>query len=151
MKDFKFTCHWDKSLECTNGMFCDICEHQPEDDEKENGRKEPVRIRWQNDYGMIMPYCPSCGEMAYSTERCKFCGQKFIKEEKHPWTKKEVTGGVLDDDGILTCDACGSHDMELISHSRGEGFFDYTWRCRGCGARINVRTLLVKEEDRNHG
>ena len=140
---FRTPCTWNEELECTGGFYCDLCEHQPQDDDKLNGKKEPVKIIWQNDYGMIMPYCPTCGEMAYSTERCKFCGQKFIQEEKKPENKKEITGGTLDEDGYITCEVCGSHDMALISHADGADFFDYTYECIGCGARINVRTLLI--------
>lgn len=140
-------CHWDKSIKCESGFFCGGCEHQPDDDDKPNGRKDPVRIRWENDYGMMIPYCPSCGEMAYSTERCVFCGQKLISENK-PRNKMVVMGGHDDENGIITCDKCGGKDnMELISHADGAGFFEYTYRCGGCGNHITMRTLLNQFEE----
>lgn len=135
-------CYWNKDQKCTGGSYCDSCEHQPADDDKPNGKKEPVQIRWQNDYGMMMPYCPTCGEMAYGTERCKFCGQPFI-QEKEPENKQEIIGGTMNEDGIVVCDNCGCYDsMKLVSHSDGRGFFDYTYRCGGCGKAITVRTIL---------
>lgn len=137
------TCHWNEDQKCTNGNYCDSCEHQPADDDKPNGKKKPVRINWQNDYGMMMPYCPSCGEMAYGTDRCKFCGQKFIQEEKRPENRREIIGGTMDEDGIVVCDNCGNLDsMELVSHTDGRDFYDYTYRCGACGQEITVRTFL---------
>lgn len=32
-------------------------------------------------YGMI-PECPICGEMPYSTEQCYWCGQRFVQDEE---------------------------------------------------------------------
>lgn len=134
-------CYWNNDQKCTGGNYCDSCEHQPADEDKENGKKEPVHITWQNDYGMIMPYCPICGEMAYSTDRCKFCGQRFIQEE-HPENKRTITGGSLEDDGSLTCDKCGCRDLELFAHADGADCYIYTYRCVRCGSHINVETQL---------
>lgn len=134
-------CYWNKDQKCTGGSYCDACEHQPPDDEKPNGKKEPVKIRWQNDYGMIMPYCPTCGEMAYGTERCKFCGQPFIHEEA-PKNKQEIIGGTMGDDGIIVCKKCGNDSMKLVAHADGRGFFDYTYLCMKCENPITVRTYL---------
>ena len=85
-------CNWNKELECKNNHYCGLCKHQPADDDKPNGKRPPVKVEWHNDYGMIMPYCPSCGEMSYSEERCVFCGQKFIKDEDAPKNKREYYG-----------------------------------------------------------
>ena len=143
----KWTCYWNDKLECTNELYCDSCEHQPADKAKPNGRKTPVDIRWQNAYGMMVPCCPVCGEMAYSTERCKFCGQSFNHNDAPPENKREIMGASAEEDGILVCDVCGNYDtMELVSHSDGAGFFDYTYRCGGCGSQIIVRTFLLEEE-----
>lgn len=136
--DFKTKCHWDKSRTCDRGLLCGGCEHQPADDDKINGKKDPVELIYHNDYGMMMPYCPSCGEMAYSTERCVFCGQKFI--EKQPIKNKtEIIGATKTDDGYK-CDKCGVVDpkLTLVFHADGQGFFDYTYRCE-CGNEITVR------------
>lgn len=45
----------------------------PPDEEKVNGLKPPLPYSY--------PYCPSCGEPTYSSERCVFCGQRLIREE----------------------------------------------------------------------
>lgn len=145
LTDFELVCHWDENRKCERGYLCGGCESQPADDDKPNGRKEPVPIRWQDDYGMMMPYCPSCGEMAYSTERCTFCGQKLINEGE-PETKREIIGGKADEDGIITCDDCGNYDsMEVVSHTDGRDFYDWTYKCGRCGKLITVRTYLHGE------
>lgn len=134
-------CYWNEDQKCTNGSYCDSCEHQPADDDKPNGKKDPVKIDWRKEYGMTVPYCPSCGEMAYETERCKFCGQKFIQEEG-PKEKTEIFGATANEDGILVCEKCGNYDsMQMVSHIDGVDFFDFTYRCGGCGNAITVRTF----------
>lgn len=41
-------------------------------------KKDPIKLPIVNDgYGMI-PECPICGEMPYSTEQCYWCGQRFV-------------------------------------------------------------------------
>ena len=79
--DLTMYCHWDKGLVCKKEFYCDTCEHQPAADDKENGKAEPVHIRWAEDYWSgRYPECPSCGNMPYSLERCVFCGQRFLPE-----------------------------------------------------------------------
>lgn len=39
------------------------------------GRKE---VNWYREYGVLAPFCPYCGEPAYDTHRCVFCGEKYI-------------------------------------------------------------------------
>lgn len=80
-------CHWNKARKCDNGLMCCGCQYQPPDDEKPNGRKPLVKLRWVPQFnGMTdgfqpAPECPACGEMPYSTERCVFCGQRFLPGE----------------------------------------------------------------------
>lgn len=88
--DFAATllCHWNSNLPCDHGRMCRACPHQPADDDKPNGKKPPVRLSWIPSFNGMTdcmdtePQCPSCGAMPYSTERCIFCGQKFLKEDK---------------------------------------------------------------------
>ena len=39
-------CHWDKDFRCGVGRMCRGCEHQPEDDDKPNGKMPPVKLLW---------------------------------------------------------------------------------------------------------
>lgn len=40
--------------------------------------KEPIKdIIWVEEYGMIVPMCPSCREPAYEENECVFCHQKY--------------------------------------------------------------------------
>ena len=48
--DLTMYCHWGKGLVCKKEFYCDTCEHQPAADDKENGKAEPVHIRWAEDY-----------------------------------------------------------------------------------------------------
>lgn len=69
--DCTWYCHWDKTLVCKKRFNCDDCKHQPADDDKENGKAEPVHIHWVEDYdGSKIPECPSCGEMPHVLYNC---------------------------------------------------------------------------------
>lgn len=142
---YSHSCHWDKTRECTNNLLCGVCEFQPADDDKPNGRREPVPVRWENDYGMMMPYCPSCEEMAYSEERCVFCGQKFIPTEKPQENVREIVGGHADEDGFLRCDECDCDELSMILHEDGANFFGNTYICKRCGNRVSVRTYRIRK------
>lgn len=37
------------------------------------GREE---VQWYREFGVLAPFCPYCGEPAYDTHRCAFCGRK---------------------------------------------------------------------------
>ena len=39
------------------------------------GREE---VQWYREFGVLAPFCPYCGEPAYDTHRCAFCGKKYI-------------------------------------------------------------------------
>lgn len=41
-------------------------------------------------YGMI-PECPICGEMPYSTKQCHWCGQRFIQDKEVEEYEKPLT------------------------------------------------------------
>ena len=86
--DLTMYCHWDKGLVCKKEFYCDTCEHQPAADDKENGKAEPVHIRWAEDYWSgRYPECPSCGNMPYSLERCVFCPTRLRRNGASRWRK----------------------------------------------------------------
>lgn len=82
LDDFALPCHWHPDITCKKGMHCDGCEYQPLNDEKPNGKRRPTKLRWEEQYGMIVPICPSCGETPYKVDCCIFCGQKFIQDAR---------------------------------------------------------------------
>lgn len=90
--DVTMFCHWNKRLVCKKDFYCDTCKHQLAADDKENGKAEPVQLRWTEDYdGGRVPECPSCGNMPYSLERCIFCGQRFLPDAlTKEWSKRSV-------------------------------------------------------------
>ena len=83
-----FRCHWDADRKCEHNLYCNACPHQPADDDKPNGKNPPVKLSWIPSFNGMTdsmgtePQCPACGEMPYSTERCIFCGQKSLKEDR---------------------------------------------------------------------
>lgn len=124
----KYSCHWNKILVCTRGLNCDGCESQPADDDKSNGKNEPVHIGWENNFDGTFPYCPSCGEMPYSTERCVFCGQKFIQDEiiaEYNKPPEKVT---------MNCPMCGGKNTLVGARAKSNGHFHGT--CEKCGCVV---------------
>lgn len=66
-------------------------------------KREPIKLPIVNDgYGMI-PECPICGEMPYSTEQCHWCGQRFIQNEE----VKEYTKPLTKEVTCFSCQICG--------------------------------------------
>lgn len=52
-----------------------------------NRLKKPVKIDWRREIvddvlSGSYPFCPICGEYAYSLERCVFCGRRFENGKK---------------------------------------------------------------------
>lgn len=115
--------YWDKE-------YHEECERLHEQD-IENRRKElwsiyanrdPIKLPIVNDgYGMI-PMCPICGEMPYSTEQCHWCGQRFVKDDEVKEYEKPLTK-----DG--KCFNCGADVVFHISKYNGHKHF----HCNNCG------------------
>lgn len=135
-------CHWDKNRECKSDFLCYLCKYQPADDDKPHGKDAPKAIIWTSEYGMTVPYCPACGKMAYSTERCVFCGQKLIDKQRHKELIHHLEG-VKQEGRKITCSSCGTdlrkeNALTFISHFDGEQVFGYTYRCNQCGKNIKM-------------
>lgn len=127
--DFEMKCNWNKEMVCKNGKDCQNCKYQPPDDEKKNGKNPPVKIGWEQSYDGVYPQCPACGEMPYSTERCVFCGQKFIQEDERLQDYIKPMPEERHD-----CLMCGGKGTVIGSRARSNGHFH--GRCEKCGARI---------------
>ena len=139
----KWKCHFDDSRECKNEIYYRLCEFQPDADEKKNGEKPPAAIDWRTEYGMTVPCCPSCGEMAYSTERCVFCGQRLI-DTREKAARKPMFEGVMEREVCIQCPERGGNleDMsELLSHMDGVRiWYELSLRVRACMESV-LRTL----------
>lgn len=48
----------------------------------DNSKEPPKEVVWYEDYGIMLPWCPSCHEPAYEEDKCVFCGQPFIWVDK---------------------------------------------------------------------
>lgn len=124
----KFTakCNWNKDIACKCEYFCQICAHQPPDDGKSNGKKPPVKIGWKTSYGGIWPECPACGEMPHSTERCVFCGQRFIQEDD---SIEEYNNPAPEE--RMDCFLCGGKETLVGRRTQSNGHFH--GQCEKCG------------------
>ena len=90
-------------------------------------KREPIKLPIVNDgYGMI-PECPICGEMPYSTEQCYWCGQRFIQD-------KEIEEYNKPDGGVMDCPRCGS--MGTFEYTKSKYNGHKHGRCTKCGAVI---------------
>ena len=128
LKEIKFPCHWDKGLICERGGECFDCNRQPADEDKPNGKNNAVFIGWESSMFGTFPYCPSCGEMPYSTERCIFCGQKFIPDEAIAEYNKPLEKATRD------CPMCGGEKTLIGTIARSNGHFH--GKCEKCGCEI---------------
>lgn len=87
--------------------------------------KPPVKLPIVFDgYGMI-PECPICGEMPYSTEQCHWCGQRFIQD-------KEVEEYNKPDECEFECFVCGGKIKGVRSKYNGH----FHGKCEKCGLTI---------------
>ena len=126
--DIKLKCHWHDRI-CERACYCDGCEYQPADDDKPNGKKEPLLIQWENDCaGCIAPLCPSCGNMPYSYQRCVFCGQKFIQDDLAKERSKPPEVKHMD------CFKCNGKNTVEYTESRYNGH--KRGKCSACGMKF---------------
>lgn len=126
---FTIPCLWDEGIICARGRYCKNCKHQPPDDEKPNGKAEPVLIAWEEyPFDGTFPMCPACGEMPYSVDRCVFCGQRFIKDVRaREWEKPPEIK-------VMDCVRCGGKGTFEYTRARSNGHMH--GRCKACGATI---------------
>lgn len=40
------------------------------------------KVHWTWDWGVFVPLCPYCKELAYEKDRCVFCGKEYIWVDK---------------------------------------------------------------------
>lgn len=49
------------------------------------------KVKWRWDYGVYVPLCPHCNELAYERDHCVFCKQPYQwVEGKHKYTTVNV-------------------------------------------------------------
>lgn len=101
--------YWDKEEE---EKYKTLIEKDKENRRKElwniYSKREPIKLPIVNDGYGIIPECPICGEMPYSTKQCHWCGQRFIQDE--------------------TCFLCGRKVIANVSKYNGH----ISYRCQ-CG------------------
>lgn len=121
-KDF-----WDKAAQEK------LQRQQDEDEEKRReelwaiyAEKPPVKLPLIHDGYGIIPECPICGEMPYSTVQCHWCGQRFIQDEdiqKYNEPNPEVR---------MNCIMCGGKNTMVGTRDKYNNHFH--GHCEKCGA-----------------
>ena len=88
-------------------------------------KKDPIKLPIVNDgYGMI-PECPICGEMPYSTEQCYWCDQRFVQDEEvEEYATPQTINGI--------CFNCGADVVIHVSKYNGHK----SYHCNKCGCSI---------------
>ena len=84
--------------------------------------REPIELPVINDGNGMIPNCPVCGEMPYSTEQCHWCGQRFIQNEE---TAEYMKPQLID----WVCSQCGVIGKASVSKYNGHKCF----HCKTCG------------------
>lgn len=101
--------YWDKEEE---EKYKALIEQDGENRRKElwniYSKREPIKLPIINDGYGIIPECPICGEMPYSTKQCHWCGQRFIQDKEVEEYEKPLTKEV-------TCFSCGRKVMANVS------------------------------------
>lgn len=49
------------------------------------------KVEWKWDWGVYVPLCPHCGELAYEKHRCVFCHKRY------KWVEGEIKPTVVED------------------------------------------------------
>lgn len=87
--------------------------------------KPPIKLPIVFDgFGMI-PECPICHDMPYSTEQCHWCGQRFIQDD-------EVKEYNKADEYEIKCPTCGGKIVGVRSKYNGH----FHGQCKKCGIVI---------------
>jgi len=102
----------------------------------EKNRDNPPRpAEWRRDWDEMtggltgeMPFCPNCHEPLYEPERCFFCGQAILRDEKLTEYEKPPEVETMD------CLRCGGKDTVEFVRSKVNGHKH--GGCTQCGMRF---------------
>lgn len=85
------------------------------------GKKAKITRNWE--YGLYVPICPLCGELAYEPDYCVFCGCEFIPEtEEEKINAKTLNNEYEVNYKTIRLYQCGTslytyQNHQLISHA----------------------------------
>ena len=92
---------------------------------------DKLKCVWKRDINVFtgeptgaMPFCPSCDEPLYDTEKCVFCGQEIEQDDAQlqEWLEPPEVH-------TMQCFSCGGTLEYVISKYNGHKH----GRCRDCG------------------
>lgn len=122
-------CNWNEDIVCASECSCETCQYNLPAEQKKNGQNPPVKIIWDDDYMGKAPKCPACGEFAYFTDRCFFCGQKFKQDDPELIEYKKPPK-----EERMDCFWCGGHNTMVGTRAKINGHFHGA--CEKCGIKI---------------
>ena len=108
---------------------CVRCDRVPAPEDKKYGKAAPRNVVWRKGamYGDPFPVCPCCGEAAFVKERCFYCGQKIIVDERLQKFLKPPVALTVD------CPLCHAEDaVEYIIAYNGQR----SGCCSNCGMKF---------------
>lgn len=129
--------YWDKKKqEKSDAEFEASEERKRQRQWKQNSRKAPVPCAWEDDFDGTtdtlhkdaIPICPNCREFLYVTERCYFCGQAILMDEK--------LAALLAPPEVerMDCFVCGGEETVEFTRAKSNGH--KSGHCTKCGMRF---------------
>lgn len=122
-------CPWNKDYICTEQKECETCERMPKPEDKVNGRKRPRRVKWVDEWGMHVPARPACDEFVTQADRCFFCGQPFVQDDRS--LKEYMTPP---EEVRMDCFHCGGKGTLVGYRVKCNGHFH--GHCERCGCSV---------------
>lgn len=61
------------------------------------------KVKWRWDYGVYVPLCPYCGELAYEKDHCVFCNKEY------EWVEGEHKGTIVNVGEYTVVQATNNH------------------------------------------
>ena len=74
------------------------------------------KVKWKRDWGVYVPFCPYCNELAYEHDHCVFCGKKY------EWVEGKIKPTVVEHEGYTIVQCTNNHiqvykDNRLVLHA----------------------------------
>lgn len=103
-----------------------------------NRFRKPLPAKWYDDWGMMMPHCPRCREVAYEPDHCVFCGQRYTDAHEFNKHVREPEYKYFADDHC-SCGNCGGNEIELKGHADADDYYINFFSCKNCGNTMQIK------------
>ena len=74
------------------------------------------KVDWHWDWGVYVPLCPYCGELAYEEDHCIFC------KKRYKWVDGKYKPTIVEHEGYVAVQSTNNHitvykDDKMVIHS----------------------------------